>query len=65
MEGKKALIFDYRRHYFMSDAKKIVFSIRLSEGEYKHLRAQAEAAGMTLGAFMRAKALREGGGSNG
>lgn len=49
----------------MSDSKKIVFSIRLSEGEYKHLRAQAEAAGMTLGAFMRAKALREEGGSNG
>lgn len=49
----------------MSKAKSIIFSVRLSEGEYKRLRAQAEAAGMTLGAFMRAKALREEGGSNG
>ena len=44
----------------MSKAKSIIFSVRLSEGEYKRLRAQAEAAGMTLGALMRAKALEEG-----
>lgn len=43
----------------MSKAKSIIFSVRLSEDEYKRLRAQAEAVGMTLGAFMRAKALKE------
>lgn len=36
-----------------------VFSIRLSEAEYEALRAQAEAVGMTLGAFIRSKALEE------
>lgn len=59
MEGLKALIFHDRRLYPMSKAKSIIFSVRLSEDEYKRLRAQAEAVGMTLGAFMRAKALKE------
>ena len=40
--------------------RSIIFSVRLSDDEYKRLRAQAKAAGVSLGAFIRAKALEEG-----
>lgn len=40
--------------------RSIIFSVRLSDDEYKRLREQAKTAGVSLGAFIRAKALEEG-----